>query len=827
VSDTNPNRDFGRWKSNIKRAIERIKEAKEKEKNGGGTFGAIGNVMEKFSNGFGDIFGLENDEDEKVPIQNIDYSYAGITDEVIRDVLDKNNDNVIQIDEYKIKIKVSNIHDNKYGSLYSIARYCYGSPYKWHIIAELNNIYEPTEIKEDQWLEIYSNEPISDFIVNSSSIDNLELQELKYLRKLKLQNLYKINDNEITVCNRPFIKGEFISYPKSLRSIQKKINFSKKYKTTLPRKKKFFIPKNKINNNKFNLAQKIIHSNEINLDNIIKTAAYINNGYLLSDYKEEYDDNTNTWKITLTIPQITDEDIQDDYLLSDYQSDNLYNVILTINEDEEISVINDDQYLLSQYEEHKMNNGDTEVILTILDKEKSKDIQERTTTVDITPVPIHYANDVDHSIEDQEQDPQDKRHPKHGISITNKRVKKQELPKNIPHRPPRDKSDDTSTDTGTPQHDIPPVPQPEQEGQVTDNLGPDNDYYRNTERAAKEKASHAKAVAQRINELGQSTIIPQAEDITESDLEQKTYDKATFRSQRTDLDIPVIPNEYVISFTLTDSDQEVYNYIEVGGSQAFAIQQGAAGSLPSIWRNIPDFEHIFQFGLRPHPVLQCSPLVQDANEAVYLGALLLYKSQLNRYSGVLTCIEDSAIKVGNPIRMYLYDEHPYPLARRFGSNGSLTEEQLRNTPPYFDEKYYKEQAVFYVESISRNIDIQNVSTMTLQLKNGRVMGMTNPADILSIFFDRYYESYQSRNYYVNRGNNTATVALHSTDLSGEIQAHLAAKKESNTKWWINKKKYDEEVAKAKERNKALEEQGINIPTESGVPSQTDDTEKTL
>lgn len=624
----------------------------------------------------------------------------------------------------------------------------------------------------------------------------------------------------------PFIKGEFISFPRSLRSTHKKINFSQKYKTTLPNKKKFFIPKNKITN----IDNKIIHCNEADIDNIIKASAYINNGYLLSDYNEIYDPNTNTWKITLTIPQdIDDEESENkNYSLSDYQSDNLYNVILTIEEDQDIDIINDDKYILSSYRENKKGNGDTEVILTILDKTKSI-IPQKTDTPVITPIPINYVNDVDHSIKDQEKDPLDKLHPKHGISITEKRVQDKEVPKPIP----KDKiidEEQAEEDSGQgPQHVI-PTPTPEQEGRVTDNLGPDTDYYRNTERAAKERSNRAKAVSRRITQLGDSVTAPREVEITEDDSEQKKYDKPDrmFRSQRTDLDIPVIPNEYIISFTLTDSDQEVYNFIEVGGSQAFAIQQGASGSLPSIFRNIPDFENIVQFGLRPHPVLQCSPLVQDANEAIILGACLLYKSQLNRYSGVLTCIEDSMIRVGNPIRIYLYDEHPYPLARRFGSNGTMTEEEYKNAPPYFSEKYYKEQAVFYVESISRNIDVQNVSTMTLQLKNGRVMGMTNPGDILSIFFNEYYDSYQSRNYYYKKGNNTATVALHSTDLSGEIQAHKAVQKPSK---WIN----TEFGGTYEEQEKSKTETPTSAPTpesstpkaetptpESGTPTVVDD-----
>ena len=214
--------------------------------------------------------------------------------------------------------------------------------------------------------------------------------------------------------------------------------------------------------------------------------------------------------------------------------------------------------------------------------------------------------------------------------------------------------------------------------------------------------------------------------------------------------------------------------------------------MSSIYKCIPDYDHIMHFGLRPHPVIQCSPLVNSVEQACILGALLLYKSQLNRYSGVITCIEDSAIKVGNPIRVYLYDEHPYPLMRRFGSNAVIADKDTyTQNPPFFDEKYYKEQAVFYVESISRNIDVQNVSTMTLQVKNGRVMGMTNPADILECMYESYYDEYQSRMYYEEKGgNDTALVPLHSIDKSGEVEEHRRLRRERASKWNINTKRYE-------------------------------------
>lgn len=259
-----------------------------------------------------------------------------------------------------------------------------------------------------------------------------------------------------------------------------------------------------------------------------------------------------------------------------------------------------------------------------------------------------------------------------------------------------------------------------------------------------------------------------------------------FRSQRTDMDIPIIPNEYVISFTLTDSDANVYNYIEVAGSLMFGVQEGQKGNIPSIFRCIPDLDHIYQFGLRQHPAVNCSPVVAGPDAAEILGAMLLYKSQCNRYTGVLNCIEDSAIKVGNPIRMYIYDEHPFDTMKRFGLSQNLTEGDEKKDyatdatgSSMYEEKVYREQAVFYVESITRNIDIQGVSTMSLQLSGGRVMGMTNSFDALSLMYDLYYLPWQSRMYYYkNGGNNTALVNPQEEDISKQKAAHQAAREES-------------------------------------------------
>ena len=499
-----------------------------------------------------------NNEDKNIENPNlINKRYANITDTVIIDILDDNNTNIIQIDDYRIKVKVGDPDDEQYGSLYALAKRYYHNKYKWHLIAEINRFREPTEVLPDTWVTIYFDDAISDYVINSFDNDNihndiykLKQDKLNKLKKLGIskQKIFRgkqLQKNEFIVSSFPFITGEIVYSPTNKNIIQKS---------------------NVIKPNKNNFVQN----------------------------------------------DISDKD-----------------KIVTANEK------------------------------TLSDSEAKKQA-------------LYFAQA---RLDDLEN------HRAYGATVTGNQ---------------------------------------------------------------------------------------------------------RFRSQRTDMDIPVIPNEYVISFTLTDSDANVYNYIEVSGSLMFGVQEGQRGNIPSIFRCIPDLDHIYQFGLRQHPAVNCSPVVAGPDAAEMLGAMLIYKSQANRYSGVLNCIEDSAIKVGNPIRMYIYDEHPFDTAKAFALNQNLTVGDMQKdfaTDPtganMYTEKVYKEQAVFYVESITRNIDIQGVSTMSLQLTGGRVMGLTNCFDALSLMYDLYYLPWQSRMYYYNQhGNNTALVNAHEEDITKQKAAHLAARQES-------------------------------------------------
>ena len=122
--------------------------------------------------------------------------------------------------------------------------------------------------------------------------------------------------------------------------------------------------------------------------------------------------------------------------------------------------------------------------------------------------------------------------------------------------------------------------------------------------------------------------------------------------------------------------------------------------------------------MRPHPGVINTPLINSELEAQLFGTLMLNKSLAGRYSGSLTMIEDASIKIGDPIRFLTYDEHPYKETGLFNS---------------------REQSVFYVTGIERNISPSNISYMTLQLKYGRMMGQESVCDICYPIYKMYYD----------------------------------------------------------------------------------------
>ena len=208
-------------------------------------------------------------------------------------------------------------------------------------------------------------------------------------------------------------------------------------------------------------------------------------------------------------------------------------------------------------------------------------------------------------------------------------------------------------------------------------------------------------------------------------LNKLVTDHGVCLSSLTDKNIPIIPQDMILSFTLNDSDREVYNVFEVNMEMSLTNFEG----LEQVRRAIPDLGSIVRFGLRPNPAVINTPLIGSVTEAIIFGIMLTCKSLANRYTGSLTMIEESSIKVGDPIRFFLYDEHPNkPVKANYDTN---------STSLMFPNE--KAQSVFYVTGIERSISPNGASTMTLQLKAGRMMGQESIYDICLPLYSMYYD----------------------------------------------------------------------------------------
>lgn len=126
---------------------------------------------------------------------------------------------------------------------------------------------------------------------------------------------------------------------------------------------------------------------------------------------------------------------------------------------------------------------------------------------------------------------------------------------------------------------------------------------------------------------------------------------------KTDALIPEIPQEYIISFSLTDSDKQVYNMYEINIDGDFGVFQSNT-PITGIRRVFPDIKSMMRFGCRPHPKAISFPYMGNREMAHMLGYMMCAKSMAQRHSATMSMIEDSAIRVGNPIRFFAYDEHP-------------------------------------------------------------------------------------------------------------------------------------------------------------------------
>jgi N-acetyl-anhydromuramyl-L-alanine amidase AmpD len=227
-------------------------------------------------------------------------------------------------------------------------------------------------------------------------------------------------------------------------------------------------------------------------------------------------------------------------------------------------------------------------------------------------------------------------------------------------------------------------------------------------------------------------------------------------SMLTDPLIPeVLPNE-IISFVLSDDDSEIYNSIDMN-SETFMNVYDSSGSDMKLKRTVPEIDTILRFGVRVAPSVT-TPIVSSEEDLELLGHCILAKSAAGRFTASLTMVENPDIKVGNPIRLFTYDEHP------------------NMETGLWDTNKYPEQSIYYINSISRSIKCSDVSTMTLDLTGGRMMGEESIYDKMSPLYLGYYvepemtdemkafaESYYSQAWTKILSSSTDAVNVSNTD----------------------------------------------------------------
>lgn len=204
-------------------------------------------------------------------------------------------------------------------------------------------------------------------------------------------------------------------------------------------------------------------------------------------------------------------------------------------------------------------------------------------------------------------------------------------------------------------------------------------------------------------------------------IDEYQEDRKLTMAYLTDPDIRVIPDEDIISFTLTDSDQDIYTAVDIQGNTFMGLYD----SDPSlqIRRTVAEWSAILKFGVRVATPVS-TPFISSEDDAELLGNMMLLKSYAARYKGQLQLIEDCDIKVGTPIRLFTYDEHPNAEDEEYVQIADL------------DQK----QSIYYVNSISRSISSSGLSTMTLSLTGGRMLGQESIFDIMdSLYMDFYKE----------------------------------------------------------------------------------------
>lgn len=188
-------------------------------------------------------------------------------------------------------------------------------------------------------------------------------------------------------------------------------------------------------------------------------------------------------------------------------------------------------------------------------------------------------------------------------------------------------------------------------------------------------------------------------------------------SMLTDDLIIEIPIDEIIGFTMTDDGEQIYNSVDINGQTFMGVYDNSTEL--KIKRTVPQIESILRFGVRVASP-QNTPFVQDEKSAEMFGNMIILKSAASRFTADLDMIENPDIKVGTPVRFFTYDEHP------------------QQETGLFSENKWMAQSIYYIDSIKRSIKVDGVSTMSLQLSAGRMMGQESIYDIMYTIYEDFY-----------------------------------------------------------------------------------------
>lgn len=222
-------------------------------------------------------------------------------------------------------------------------------------------------------------------------------------------------------------------------------------------------------------------------------------------------------------------------------------------------------------------------------------------------------------------------------------------------------------------------------------------------------------------ENGGNSYVPAGKEIRIKEGKNKEYEEQLYTDESynndgdftlaslTDRYVPIIYPEEIIQFTFNDSESGIYTAAEVKIDIPYI--NGQQVPIPMNTRAVADFDLIRKFGLRVMPISGTTIPTDGASAEVYAG-LMIMRSLAMRYTGSLNMIENPNIRIGMPIRLFLYDEHIFTELYKVDRNNDFS----------------MAQAIFYVDGITRNIDVRGVSTMSLTLKAGRMVGMPSVFD---------------------------------------------------------------------------------------------------